>query len=324
MMNAFNEIISPTTSARHSLFSNKGKQLLKSYIKYIQTGGGMKINRYTGLFIGYNRTGKADSFFLNNLGMRGYRGFNSKDLDNFINYPYDRPLHMNMSLVQALESIPDKYMKIDDGNRKGPEQDIKHAIDARVVDGSRFQTHHSGHVHWGATLGKIHNLIRTYKTYVNNIKYNTDFTISHRIKLRNSMINESLNIHQNVDGSKLYDEAFEQASATEKQHEADIQHAKDNVAKYKELGLLKSSSSDNTPTQPTSKQTNQSKQPTSKQPKQSKQPTSKQRIQAPIHIQNQIDNLKGLLEIETVRPNPRTTIINNMKKQLQKYANIYT
>ena len=232
-----NFIIDPLTKLKYSLFSNNGKQLLKKYIKHVQIGGGMNVDLTTGVFYGVNKSGHADAAFFNNLGIRSSRRFNGRVLAEFITYPTRRVRHLNMSLLGALDSLPIKYLQIDDGKGPGPEQDIKNAIEVRITDGTKFESHDGGHVHWAALLGKIRNYIRVFKTYVNKVENNTKYTNQKKLEIRNQMLGEIERTNSESKNTRLYEGAFEQASATKTQTKLDMEQAKKNV------GAEKSSSS---------------------------------------------------------------------------------
>jgi hypothetical protein len=298
-----NFIIDPLTKLKYSLFSNNGKQLLKKYIKHVQIGGGMKINRRTGMFYGVNPSGHADAAFFNNLGILSSGHFNGQVLEDFIKYPTRRVGHLNMSLLGALDRLPIKYLKIDDGKGHGPEQDIKKAIEVRITDGTKFESHDGGHVHWAALLGRIRNYIRVFKTYVNNVENNRKkYTRQQQLKIRNQMLGEIEITNYESNNTGLYEDAFRQASATQTQTELDMEQAKKNI------GAEESSSSAKPKPVPL---------PTAKpKPVPVSLPTAKPELNE--QLQKEYEYLKNLLRN---MKNPR--IITNIKDQLAAFENKY-
>ena len=291
-----NFIIDPLTKLKYSLFSNNGKQLLKKYIKHVQIGGGMNIDPTTGVFYGVNKSGRADAAFFNNLGILSSGHFNGQVLDDFITYPTRRVGHLNMSLLGALDRLPIKYLKIDDGKGHGPEQDIKNAIEVRITDGTKFESHDGGHVHWAALLGKIRNYIRVFKTYVNKVENNTKYTNQKQLEIRNQMLGEIEITNYESKNTRLYEGAFEQASATKTQTKLDMEQAKKNV------GAEKSSSS----AKPKPK------------PKPKPVPTSKPKPGLNEYQRKEYESLKKLLRNMN---NPR--IIKNIEAQLATFESEY-
>jgi hypothetical protein len=304
-----NFIIDPLTKLKYSLFSNNGKQLLKKYIKHVQIGGGMNIDPTTGVFYGFNKSGRADAAFFNNLGILSYGHFNRQVLDDFITYPTRRVGHLNMSLLGALDRLPIKYLKIDDGRGHGPEQDIKNAIEVRITDGKKFESHDGGHVNWAALLGRIRNYIRVFKSYVNKVENNPKkYTRQQQLKIRNQMLGEIEITNYESKNTGLYEDAFRQASATKTQTELDMEQAKKNI------GAEKSSSSAKPVPLPTSKP---KPLPTSK-PKPVPLPTSKPKPGLNEYQRKEYESLKKLL---LNMKNPR--IIKNIEAQLATFESEY-
>lgn len=225
-----NFIIDPLTKMKYSLFDSNGKQLLKKYIKHVQIGGNIRVDRNTGEFYGINPSGEADATFFNNLGIRSYGRFNARVLEDFIETPTYKAGRLNMSLLEALDNLSEQFLKIDDGNGPGPEQDINNAIEIRINEGQRYESHDKGHVHWAALLGKIRNYIRTYKTYVNRIENSREYTEKQKNELKRKMLGEIETTNLNT---RLYESAFEQASATKNQERLDMKYAEQNVGASK-------------------------------------------------------------------------------------------
>ena len=223
-----NFIIHPLTKTKHSLFSKDGKKMLKKYIKHVQTGGSMDVDRRTGKFIGKNNTGDADARFFNNLGIRvRYGSFNTDVLSNFIYYPLRRHVNLNMSLMEALHNIDSAYLQIDDARNPGPERDINNAIQTRVDEAQGFNTHDPGHVHWAAELSKLRNFIRIFKVYYNTYFIDPNLNKFQKKIARNTMIQNANQINNN---QSLYYQSFEHASATPAQFQPDLNQASRNRA----------------------------------------------------------------------------------------------
>jgi hypothetical protein len=216
-----NFIIDPLTKIKHYLFSNNGKQLLKKYIKYVQTGGNMKVDSQSGIFYGINPTGNADASFFNKLGIRSFGPFNANILADFINNPFHVAGNLNLPLFDALNNLDRIYLQ----NNTGPERDIKDAIETRVRTAQRYDTHDQGHVYWASLLNKIRNFIRAFISYVNFYENNPNYDKQQKIQIRNSMLYAAIETNKN---DSLHQLSFEQASTTNAPTELDRMQARQN------------------------------------------------------------------------------------------------